>query len=596
MNAGPPSVETILSQAVEITSADDRQRFLDQACGGDAELRRQVEELVRHHFAAGSFLESPALTPTVAALAPPEGAGTLIGPYKLLEQIGEGGMGVVYMAEQQQPVRRRVALKIIKPGMDTREVIARFEAERQALALMDHPEHRPGARRRAPPRSGRPYFVMELVHGVPITEYCDQAQARRSRERLELFITVCQAVQHAHQKGIIHRDLKPSNVLVTLHDGTPVPKVIDFGVAKATSQQLTEQTLYTGFAQMIGTPAYMSPEQAELERAGRRHAQRRLFAGRPALRTADRARRRSTARRCATPGYDEIPPHHPRRRSARPQQPHQHAGRRSDLDDRRAPRQRAAQARALLRGELDWIVMKALEKDRNRRYETASAFAADVERYLNDEPVEACPPSAAYRLRKFLRRNKGPVVAASLVLLTLVGGIIGTSWQAVRAKAAQAGGGKRNTCQYERGQGQRQRGQSQYQRGSREEGSAEGQTIGGRNNVVFTFFEKHVLAAAAPRKRAGWVSRPRCAPPSTRLSRRLARRLATGLSSRRQCDNRLAKPTTISLNGSRRSATLSVRRQPCAKLVSHPTMRLSSQPSSVLLRHTGVGVSRQSLS
>ena len=263
MHQAAPNIEEIFFAALEIEGRDARSAFLDQACG-DPELRRRVERLLARDAQASGFLESPAAPPTVTVESPrlSEGPGTVIGPYKLMEQIGEGGMGVVYVAEQTHPVRRKVALKVIKPGMDSRQVIARFEAERQALAMMDHPNiakvHDGGTT-----ESGRPYFVMELVRGLPITEYCD-GDRLSIRERLELFVLVCRAVQHAHQKGIIHRDLKPSNILVTLHDGVPVPKVIDFGVAKATGQSLTEKSVYTAFTQLVGTPLYMSPEQVEL--------------------------------------------------------------------------------------------------------------------------------------------------------------------------------------------------------------------------------------------------------------------------------------------------------------------------------------------
>jgi serine/threonine protein kinase len=255
------NADTVFAQAIEIAAPQERALFLEQACAQDSELRAEVEKLVRDYFRAGAFLERPAAHIAVTTDEPlAERPGTLIGPYKLLEQIGEGGMGLVFVAEQQHPVRRKVALKIIKPGMDSRQVVARFEAERQALALMDHP-HLAKVHDAGTTEAGRPYFVMELVKGVPITDYCDQNRLT-PRQRLELFTQVCQAVQHAHQKGVIHRDLKPSNVLVAVHDVTPVVKVIDFGVAKATGPQLTDKTLYTGFAQMVGTPLYMSPEQA----------------------------------------------------------------------------------------------------------------------------------------------------------------------------------------------------------------------------------------------------------------------------------------------------------------------------------------------
>jgi len=262
MTGAQPKLRDLFSRAIECQTAEELLAFLDQACEGNAELRAQLEELLQAHRESGSFLEEPSDLPaaTIDLPGPGSHAGTVIGPYKLLEQIGEGGFGIVYLAEQSEPVRRKVALKVVKPGMDSRQVVARFEAERQALAIMDHPNIAKvfdgGAT-----SSGRPYFVMELVKGVPITEYCDQDHLTPG-QRLELFIPVCQAVQHAHQKGIIHRDLKPSNVLITVHDTKPVVKVIDFGVAKALGQELTDKTLFTGFAQMVGTPLYMSPEQA----------------------------------------------------------------------------------------------------------------------------------------------------------------------------------------------------------------------------------------------------------------------------------------------------------------------------------------------
>jgi serine/threonine protein kinase/WD40 repeat protein len=346
--------------------------------------------------------------------------GSEIGRYKLLELIGEGGMGIVYMAEQQRPVRRKVALKIIKPGLDTKHVVTRFEAERQALAMMDHANiarvFDAGAT-----DSGRPYFVMELVRGIPITEYCDRNKLA-ARERLKLFVLVCQAVQHAHTKGIIHRDLKPTNVLVTLHDGVPVPKIIDFGVAKATGQRLTERTLFTAFSQMIGTPLYMSPEQAELSgldvdtRSDIYSLGVLLYELLTGTTPFDRQRLQTAA-------FDEV------RRIIREEDPVKPSTRVSTMGESgvTASAQRAtdpAKLKQLLRGELDWIVMKTLEKDRNRRYDTPSALAADVTRYLNDDPVEACPASATYRIRKFVGRHKSKVAIGcgflALVLISTV--------------------------------------------------------------------------------------------------------------------------------------------------------------------------------
>jgi serine/threonine protein kinase len=429
MNEPSLSEESIFTQALDIPSAAERSAYLDRACGGDRELRAEVEALLRAHQVSGDLLDLP--DKALAAVDEPVrgGPGAVIGPYKLLEQIGEGGFGVVFMAEQQQPVRRQVALKVLKPGMDSKQVVARFEAERQALALMDHPNiarvFDGGAT-----ASGRPYFVMELVKGVPITHFCDLNQLS-VRERLGLFITVCQAVQHAHQKGVIHRDLKPSNVPVTLHDGTPMAKVIDFGIAKAVGQQLTDKTLFTGFAQMIGTPLYMSPEQAALSNldVDTRSDVYSLGVLLYELLTGTTPFEQA---RLSEVGYDEL------RRIIQEEEPRRPSTRISTLGQaattvstqRKSDPKRLSQ---LFRGELDWIVMKALEKDRNRRYESASAFAADVQRYLNDEPVLACPPSAWYRLRKFARRNKGPVLALGVILFVLSVGIIGTAWQAARA-------------------------------------------------------------------------------------------------------------------------------------------------------------------
>ncbi|MBW3539799.1 MAG: protein kinase, partial [Planctomycetes bacterium] len=435
MSTHTDSVKSIFLGAVE-TPAADREAYVAAACGDDAELRRDVEELLRHHPQVGEFLESPAVAaaPTIDMPGPfTEGPGTVIGPYKLLEQIGEGGFGAVFMAEQERPVRRRVALKLIKPGMDTQDVIARFEAERQALALMDHPNIARVFDAGATP-SGRPYFVMELVKGVPITEYCDRCNLG-PRERLELFATVCQAVQHAHQKGVIHRDIKPSNVLVTLLDGRPVPKVIDFGLAKAMHQRLTDKTLFTQFDQMLGTPLYMSPEQAE--HAGldidTRSDVYSLGAMLYELLTGSTPFMRQRLRDAA---LGEI------LRMIREEEPPRPSLRLSSMGDKlpgiAAHRHtEPKKLGALLRGELDWIVMKALEKDRARRYETANGFAADILRYLNDEPVLACPPSATYPFRKFARRNKRALAATSLVVLALIAGTVVSTWQAMRATRAE---------------------------------------------------------------------------------------------------------------------------------------------------------------
>jgi serine/threonine protein kinase/WD40 repeat protein len=429
-----PDIEAIFFTARKMPP-EQRRAYLDEVCGRDAELRQRVDRFLTAQVDIGSFLEAPASALGVTVDRPlHERPGTVIGPYKLLEQIGEGGFGMVFMAEQTQPVRRKVALKVLKPGMDTHQVVARFEAERQALALMDHPNIArvfDGGETAA----GRPYFVMELVRGVPITDFCD-SNHMPVRQRLELFTTVCHAVQHAHHKGVIHRDLKPSNIMVTLHDGAPVVKVIDFGIAKALGQQLTDKTLFTNFAQMIGTPIYMSPEQAEMSgldidtRSDIYSLGVLLYELLTGTTPCDRERLK-------TAGFDEI------RRIIREDEPATPSTRITALGaaatlvsaNRQSDPRRLSQA---VRGDLDWIVMKALEKDRRRRYETASALAADVLRHLRDEPVLACPPSTTDRLRRVVRRHKTAVLAGTALLLTLVIGMIGTTWGMIRATVSEA--------------------------------------------------------------------------------------------------------------------------------------------------------------
>jgi eukaryotic-like serine/threonine-protein kinase len=430
-----PTANDIFLDALEIAAPDERHAFLDSACGADDTLRERVERLLRSSERAGSFLEAPAdLAPTAqAAPAPaPAAPGGAVGPYRLLEEIGEGGMGVVWLAEQTEPVRRRVALKVIKPGLGPDQVVARFEAERQALALMDHP-HIAKVLDGGATEGGRPYFVMELVRGLPITRFCDERRLG-VRERLGLFVPVCQAVQHAHTKGVIHRDLKPGNVLVALYDGVPVPKVIDFGVAKATAQKLTERTLFTGLGAVVGTPEYMSPEQAELNQLD--------------------IDTRSDVYSLGVLLYELLtgttPLEHPRVKGAdllevlrrvreeEPPTPSTRLSRAADLPAVAAKRGlEPRKLSGLVRGELDWVVMKCLEKDRNRRYETANGLALDLQRYLRDEAVQACPPSAWYRARKFARRNKGPVLAALFIALALVAGIVATTLAMLRARDAE---------------------------------------------------------------------------------------------------------------------------------------------------------------
>jgi WD40 repeat protein/serine/threonine protein kinase len=432
MPATPPNEESIFAQALGKRSPLERAAFLDATCGEDTALRARIEKLVRRHEEGESFLAKP-LGATLAQELISERPGSVIGPYKLKELIGEGGMGLVFVAEQREPVRRKVALKVIKPGMDTRDVIARFEAERQALALMDHPNIARVLDAGATD-SGRPYFVMELVKGIPITDYCDE-HALTPRERLQLFISVCQAVQHAHQKGVIHRDLKPSNVLVAPHDGTPVVKVIDFGVAKAISQPLTDKSIYTRLSQMIGTPMYMSPEQAEIN-ALDVDTRSDIYGLGVLLYELLTGTTPFDRQRLQTAAFDEM------RRIIREEEPPRPSTRLTTLGEglsvTSAKRKtEPAKLSALFKGELDWIVMKALEKDRTRRYETASALAADVRRFMSEEPIEARPPSAWYRFRKMARRNKAAMTTAALVAGALLAGTAVSIWQAVRATRAE---------------------------------------------------------------------------------------------------------------------------------------------------------------
>jgi eukaryotic-like serine/threonine-protein kinase len=430
-----PTEEAIFLASLDKATGPERIAYVAAACAGNEALHHRVLELLAGHDTSRGPLDAPPVAVGATADGGSERPGTQIGSYKLLQKIGEGGFGVVYMAEQVEPVRRRVALKVIKPGMDTRHVIARFEAERQALAVMDHP-HIARVLDGGTTASGRPYFVMELVRGTPITEYCDE-NSLPVRERLQLFASVCQAIQHAHTKGIIHRDIKPTNVLVTRQDGQAVVKVIDFGIAKAIGQRLTDKTVFTDFAQMIGTPLYMSPEQAELSGTDidTRSDVYSLGVLLYELLTGSTPVSKEQLKRAA---FDEI------RRIIREDEPQKPSTRVSSAES--APSIAAqrhtepARLTKLIRGELDWIVMKALEKDRNRRYETANGFALDIQRYLHDEPVQACPPTVGYRLRKFAYRNCRALATAALLavalLVTLGAVAVSVGWTA-RDKAAR---------------------------------------------------------------------------------------------------------------------------------------------------------------
>jgi serine/threonine protein kinase/tetratricopeptide (TPR) repeat protein len=440
--------ELIFGLAVTKSGAE-RAEFLDRECGGEKALRARIESLL----AALEQSEDALVEPAPAAKetmkiefadVPDETVGPKIGRYKILEKVGEGGCGVVYVAEQTEPVRRRVALKVIKLGMDTKQVVARFEAERQALAMMDHPNIAK-VLDAATTETGRPYFIMELVRGIRITDYCDQNKLA-TKERLELFIKICQAIQHAHQKGIIHRDIKPSNILVTMHDGVPVPKVIDFGIAKATEGRLTDATVYTQLHQFVGTPAYMSPEQAEMSGLDI-DTRSDIYSLGVLLYELLTGRTPFDPKELMSQGIDAI------RKTIREKEPPRPSTRLSQTlvaasvsslrskaatqEEVRADSRRLLQVKetiALLRGDLDWIVMKCLEKDRTRRYETANGLAFDLKRHLNNEPVLARPPSAAYRFQKAFRRNKPLFAAGSAIAVALVLGVLGTSIGLVRAE------------------------------------------------------------------------------------------------------------------------------------------------------------------
>jgi hypothetical protein len=439
----------IFLSALDFQSKAERDAYLSQACCDNSSLRQSVERLLAAHERQSNILDAP-LQPSSelrrhvddvminlgAALhdgdpPAPEREGELVGNYRLLEKIGEGGFGEVYVAQQEQPVRRRVAVKLLKAGMNSREILARFEAERQALAMMDHP-HIARVFDAGTTSGGQPFVAMELVRGMPITDFCEQQQLG-IRQRIELFIDVCQAVQHAHQKGVIHRDLKPSNVMVTLHDADPVAKVIDFGVAKAINEPLTNKLIYTRFMQLIGTPMYMSPEQAEMNSLDI-DTRCDVFSLGMLLYELLTGTTPYDKHRLSTAGFEEL------RRIIREEELPRPSHRLSTLGPTQSTvsaqrRTTPMQLLGELRGDLDWIVMKAIEKNRSRRYETASAFADDLRRYLGDEPIEARPPSNWYRFTKFARRHRVTITAASLVLFAMLAGTGVSLWYATRAVA-----------------------------------------------------------------------------------------------------------------------------------------------------------------
>jgi len=469
--------EAVFEAALKLP-ADQRAAYLDKACSGNVRLRHRVEGLLGAFDRAGGFLNEPAIPspdPTVRCSLPvAEKAGDKIGRYKLLQQIGEGGCGVVYVADQEEPLRRRVALKIIKLGMDTKQVIARFEAERQALAMMEHPNIAKVLDAGATD-TGRPYFVMELVRGIRITQFCDENKLS-TEERLKLFVPICQAIQHAHQKGVIHRDIKPSNVLVTINDGVPVPKVIDFGIAKATAGRLTDQTVYTALEQFIGTPAYMSPEQAVMTSLDI-DTRSDIYSLGVMLYELLTGSTPFDQKELLKVGIDEM------RRTIREQEPPRPSHQRSTMAAEEltttAKRRRTDVSKLvhLLRGDLDWIVLKCLEKDRARRYETANGLAMDVQRHLNDEPVVARPPSKLYELQKALHRHKFGFAAGAVLMMALTLGGAVSMWQFVeKSRALQ------RAVEAE---------QEQALLTQRAEGEAE-------KNTQFAQFMKDILSAAGP--------------------------------------------------------------------------------------------------
>jgi len=524
MPADPKRVKAIFMSVSE-AAAEERALLLDRECAGDADLRQRVEALLQAHEEPASFLRKPGGDGT-AAYPPPHGlkpGQTVAGRFKLREELGQGGMGVVFVADQLEPVQRRVALKVIRADADSARMLARFEQERQALALMDHPNiakvfdagttgepsgvSRPVVEadetRRLTPL-GTPYFVMELIQGVPLTTYCDEARLT-PRQRLELFIPVCQAVQHAHQKGVIHRDLKPSNILVGLYDGKPVPKVIDFGVAKATGRRLSEHSIYTEVGSVIGTLEYISPEQAELNNLDI-DTRSDIYALGAILYQLLTGTVPFSRKELQASGFAEMlriikeqePPKPSTRLSASQELPSVAAQRQTE----------PGKLSKLVRGELDWIVMKALEKDRNRRYETANGFAMDMQRFLAGEPVQAVPPSAGYRLRKLARKHRTALTAAAAILLLLATGTAVSTWQAVRAAEAEREAQRAAAAAMEAQQAeaeQRRLAEANAQKARNEEHRAKQQEA--QAKAVLEFLQNDVLSPARPQGQEGGLGR-----------------------------------------------------------------------------------------
>ena len=483
MAASKLNEASIFNAARRIEDAEARRLYLQKECGEDGELQVRIEALLRMHEEEQTFLKSPKRELfTLLAASAPEGPHSQIGPYQLLYQLGEGGMGAVFLAEQTQPIQRQVAIKIIQPGLDSHQILARFEAERQALALMDHPNIAKILDAATTP-SGRPCFVMELIHGVPITQYCDEHRLPL-RQRLRLFVPVCEAVQHAHQKGIIHRDLKPSNILVALYDGKAVPKIIDFGIAKAIGVRLTEWTVHSEVGLVIGTPEYMSPEQADPDQLDidTRSDIYSLGVILYELLTGTTPLRGNGTKDA---GVFEL------LRRLREEEPTKPSTRLSTIEELPViAANRGIEPKkltGLVQGDLDWIVMKCLEKDRTRRYATANALARDLEHYLNEEPVEASPPSACYRLRKFARKHRKVLGGAAAFALLLTVATAVSVWQAVLATTAE-----RKALVARDGEAE--------QRRKAEKSAAE-------STAMLTFFRDRVLAAARPEGEPGGLGR-----------------------------------------------------------------------------------------